>query len=74
MARAIRHDGFELPEIDYTGLEAIRYGRRRYRWVRQYNRIAQKAQTSDDGLDELNILSPDTDLEGFNMGIDELGY
>jgi len=41
--------------------------------VRQHNRIAQKAQTSDAGFDELNILSPDTDLEGFNMAIDELG-
>lgn len=75
MARAIAAMmGFELPEIDYTGLEAIRYGADDATdGLDDTTESLKKLKRQTMGFDELNILSPDTDLEGFNMGIDELG-
>ena len=75
MARAIAAMmGFELPEIDYTGLEAIRYGADEATdGLDNTTESLKKLKRQTMGFDELNILSPDTDLEGFNMGIDELG-
>lgn len=75
MARAIAAMmGFELPEIDYTGLEAIRYGADDATdGLDNTTESLKKLKRQTMGFDELNILSPDTDLEGFNMGIDELG-
>jgi len=75
MARAIAAMmGFELPEIDYTGLEAIRYrADDATDGLDDTTESLKKLKRQTMGFDELNILSPDTDLEGFNMGIDELG-
>ena len=75
LARAIAAMmGFELPEIDYTGLEAIRYGADEATdGLDNTTESLKKLKRQTMGFDELNIISPDTDLEGFNMGIDELG-
>lgn len=75
LARAIAAMmGFELPEIDYTGLEAIRYrADDATDGLDNTTESLKKLKRQTMGFDELNILSPDTDLEGFNMGIDELG-
>ena len=75
LARAIAAMmGFELPEIDYTGLEGIRYGADEATdGLDNTTESLKKLKRQTMGFDELNIISPDTDLEGFNMGIDELG-
>jgi hypothetical protein len=75
LARAIAAMmGFELPEIDYTGLEAIRYGADEATdGLDNTTESLKKLKRQTLGFDELNIISPDTDLEGFNMAIDELG-
>lgn len=75
MARAIAAMmGFELPEIDYTGLEAIRYDADEATdGLDNTTESLKKLKRQTMGFDELNILSPDMDLEGFNMSIDELG-
>src|SRR5690606_31010262 len=66
--------GFELPEIDYTGLEEIRYrADDATDGLDSTTESLKKLKRQTMGFDELNIISPDTDLERFNAGIDELG-
>src|SRR5690606_16057065 len=75
MARAIAAMmGFELPEIDYTGLEEISYrADDATDGLDSTTESHKKLKRQTMGIDDINIISPDTDLEGFNMGIDELG-
>jgi len=63
LARAIAAMmGFELPEIDYTGLEAIRYGADEATdGLDNTTESLKKLKRQTLGFDELNILSPDTD-------------
>src|SRR5690606_13799301 len=59
---------------DYTGLEEIRYrADDATDGLDSTTESLKKLKRQTMGFDELNIISPDTDLERFNAGIDELG-